>query len=134
MIELGIILSPLVPSPIHQNIKDKIVAASEYDTVHILRTLHNTSRVFKNKVSQEVVSIERRPSGAKFEDVRELVSGQRGRLVYDIGDPDYGIWTAGQVIGLIKDSPTCEVLVNRIEREAEESIARMSRLVTSAKL
>ena len=90
--------------------------------------------MFKNKVSQEVVSIERRPSGAKFEDVRELVSGQRGRLVYDIGDPDYGIWTAGQVIGLIKDSPTCEVLVNRIEREAEESIARMSRLVTSAKL
>ena len=52
-------------SPIHQKIKDKIIASSEKDTVHIFRTLHNSARVFKNKVSQEVVAIERKPGGAK---------------------------------------------------------------------
>ncbi len=57
--------------------------ATELDTVHIFRTLHNTARVYKNKVAQEVVAIERRPGGAKFEDVRELVAGARGRLVYE---------------------------------------------------
>lgn len=118
-----------VESPIHQNIKEKIVASTEYDTTHIFRTLNNTSRVFKNVVSQQVVAIERRPGGAKFEDVRDLVSGARGRVVFEKGDPDYGIWTAGLVLGLIKDIPTCEELLSRIEREAEEIIGGMAKLV-----
>ena len=120
------------PSPIHENIKQKIVESTERDTVHIFRTMHNTARVFKNAVSQQVVAIERRPGGAKFEDVRELVSGQRGRLVYDKGDADIGIWTAGIVMGLIKDVPTCEELLRRIEAEAEEVIAGMAALRTPA--
>jgi hypothetical protein len=62
----------------------------------------NTARVFKNKVSAEVVARERRPGGAKFEDLRDLVSGARGRQVYENGDPDYGVWSAGVAIGLIK--------------------------------
>ena len=118
-------------SPIHQNIKDKIVASNEQDTVHIFRTLHNTARVFKNGVAQQVVALERRPGGAKFEDVRDLVSGQRGRLVYELGDPEHGIWSAGIVIGLIKDIPTCEELVRRIEVEAEEAIEGLVRLRVS---
>lgn len=116
-----------VESPIHQNIKDKIVASSEQDTVHIFRTLHNTARVFKNKVSTEVVSIEKRPEGAKFSDVQHLVSGARGRIVYENGDPDYGIWSAGISMGLIKDVPTCEVLLKRIEKEAEDVIEGMTK-------
>jgi NAD(P)H-dependent flavin oxidoreductase YrpB (nitropropane dioxygenase family) len=119
----------MVSSPIHQNIKDKIVASTEQDTVHIFRTLQNTARVFKNKVSMEVVALERRPGGAKFEDLRELVSGARGRLVYENGDPDYGIWSAGIVIGLIKDIPTCDILLKRIEKEAEEIISGMGTMV-----
>ncbi|KAG8840404.1 hypothetical protein FRB91_006129 [Serendipita sp. 411] len=118
-----------VESPIHDNIKQTIVEASETDTVHIFRTLHNTARVFKNKVSQEVVRLERRPGGAKFEDVRELVSGQRGRLVYENGDKDYGVWSAGICIGLIKDIPTCQDLLDSIEREAEDVIGGMAKLV-----
>ena len=116
-------------SPIHQNIKDKIVASTERDTVHIFRTLHNTARVFKNKVAMEVVEIERRPGGAKFEDVRELVSGARGRKVYELGDSDYGIWSAGIAVGLIDDVPTCEELVGRMEREVEEILGELRGLV-----
>ncbi|KAE9404060.1 inosine monophosphate dehydrogenase [Gymnopus androsaceus JB14] len=120
-----------VESTIHENIKQKIVQSTERDTVHIFRTLRNTARVFKNKVSMEVVAIENRPGGAKFEDIRELVSGQRGRLVYDNGDPDYGIWSAGITLGLINDIPTCKELLNRMEQEAEEIIGRLGTLVTA---
>ncbi|KAG7088465.1 hypothetical protein E1B28_012454 [Marasmius oreades] len=119
-----------VESPIHENIKKKIVSSTERDTVHIFRTLHNTARVFKNKVSVEVVKIENRPGGAKFEDVRDLVSGQRGKLVYENGDPDYGIWSAGICIGLIDDIPTCKELLERMEREAEEIIGKTASLIT----
>jgi NAD(P)H-dependent flavin oxidoreductase YrpB (nitropropane dioxygenase family) len=81
-------------STIHPNIKQKIVESTENDTIHIFRTLRNTARVYKNAVSTEVVRLERRPGGAKFEDLRELVSGQRGRKVYEDGDPDAGIWSS----------------------------------------
>ncbi|KAJ2919191.1 hypothetical protein MD484_g1238, partial [Candolleomyces efflorescens] len=110
-----------VESPIHQNIKDKIVASTERDTVHIFRTLHNTARVFKNKVSMEVVEIEKR-GNAKFEELKDLVAGARGRLVYSNGDPDYGIWSAGIAMGLINDIPTCKDLLERYEREVQEII------------
>lgn len=130
-------LHHLIPrrSPIHQNIKDKIIASSETDTVHIFRTLNNTARVYRNKVSTEVVALERRPGGAKFEELRDLVAGARGKMVYETGDPDYGIWSAGVSVGLIKDCPTCKELVDRIEREAEGVIDSLGRLkVVKAKL
>jgi len=120
-----------VESPIHERIKAKIVKSTEQDTVHIFRSMKNTARVFKNKVSEEVVSIEQR-SGSKFEDVRELVSGARGRKVYETGDPEYGIWSLGLSVGLIRDIPTCEELLRRMEREAEEMMS--SRLNVRAKL
>jgi len=100
-----------VESPIHQNIKQKIVESTEQDTVHMFRyvhsslylnlsnrtligrTLKNTARVYKNAVSSEVVRLERRPGGAKFEELRELVSGARGRKVYEDGDPEAGVWS-----------------------------------------
>ncbi|KAK0244308.1 hypothetical protein EDD85DRAFT_193510 [Armillaria nabsnona] len=121
-------------SPIHPSIKDKIVASRETDTVHIFRTLRNTARVFKNKISMEVVALERRPGGAKFEDIRDLVSGQRGKMVYENGDPDYGIWSAGVTVGLIDDIPTCKTLLDRMATEAEGIIGGLNAAVTRAKL
>jgi len=111
-----------VESTIHENIKKKIVESTERDTIHIFRTLHNTARVYKNKVAMEVVKIERRPGGAQFSDVRHLVSGAQGRVVYEKGDSDYGIWSAGVCVGLIRDIPTCKELIETIEREVEDII------------
>jgi NADH:quinone reductase (non-electrogenic) len=112
-----------VESPIHQKVKEQIVANDERATDLIFRTLHNTARVARNAVSQEVVAIEKK-GGAKIEDVAHLVSGQRGKVVYEQGDPEYGIWSAGQVQGLIHDIPTCKELVERIVREAEDIIRK----------
>lgn len=108
-------------SPIHRNIKEAIVAASEVDTELIFRSLRNTARVARNSISHEVVEI--LSSGGKFEDIRHLVAGARGRAVFDSGDQEAGIWTAGTVQGLIHDIPTVGELVERIVTETEALIA-----------
>ena len=118
-------------APIHVNVKQKIVEAGERDTALIFRTLRNTSRVFKNKVAEEVVRIEREKGPAmKIDDVAHLVAGARGRTVYEEGDTDLGIWSAGMVVGLINDVPSCQELVTRIVREAEQIIrGRLAKMV-----
>jgi nitronate monooxygenase len=119
-----------VESPIHQNIKQAIVDGNELGTELIFRSLHNTARVASNAVSREVVEILK--NGGQFGDVMELVAGSRGRRVFDEGDPDAGIWTAGTVMGLIHDIPTCGELVGRIAGEAEEIITgRLAGMVGS---
>ena len=114
-------------SEIHQRIKDAMVAHSHKDTTHILRSLRNTARVFKNSVSEQVRALEK--EGVEFSKLQPLVSGARGRKVYEEGDKEAGIWTAGQVLSLINDIPSCRELVQRTEREAEERIAALGALV-----
>ncbi len=126
-INMGTRFMATVESPIHENIKQQIVANDERATELIFRTMHNTSRVAKNVISTQVVAMEK--EGAKFEDVRDLVAGTRGRSVYEVGDNDAGIWSAGQIQGLIHDIPSCAELIHRIVREAEEIIhSRLDRM------
>ncbi|MBQ1561588.1 nitronate monooxygenase family protein [Caulobacter sp.] len=108
-------------APIHENFKQAMVANDERATDLIFRTLHNTARVARNAISQQVVAIER-AGGAKFEDVADLVKGARGREGLESGDVDHGVWTAGMVQGLIHDVPSVQELVDRIVAEAETLI------------
>jgi len=108
-------------APIHDNFKQQMVANDERGTDLIFRTLHNTARVAKNAISQQVVEIER-AGGAKFEDVKDLVAGVRGREALQTGDTDAGIWSAGMIQGLIHDVPTVHDLIDRIVSEAEDII------------
>ncbi len=118
-------------SPVHGNVKRRIVENDERATNLILRSLRNTSRVVKNAISDEVVAIERR-GGATIEDLAPLVAGRRGKVVFEEGDVDHGIWTAGLVQGLIDDVPSCAELVSRIVAEAEQIIrGRLSALVVA---
>jgi nitronate monooxygenase len=111
-----------VESPIHQKVKEAIVAGTELDTELIFRTLRNTGRVASNTVSREVVEILNR--GGQFEDIAHLVSGKRGVKVYETGDLDAGIWWVGTAMGLIDDIPTAGELVSRIVTEAELIIGK----------
>jgi len=106
---------------IHDNVKQALVDADERQTALILRTFNNTARIYKNKVADEVMALERR-GDVTIDELAPLVSGKRGACVYETGDLDAGIWTAGMVVGLIHDIPTVEVLVRRIVAEAEALI------------
>lgn len=120
-ISMGTRFMCTVESPIHEKVKEQIVANDERSTDLIFRTLRNTSRVAKNAVSREVITIESR-GNAKIDDVAHLVSGKRGKVVFDTGDTEYGVWSAGMSQGLIHDIPTCKELVSRIVSEAEAII------------
>jgi nitronate monooxygenase len=109
-------------SPIHERIKQAIVAGSELDTELIFRPLRNTSRVASNSVSRKTVDI--LAAGGTFADVQYLVNGERGRTVYETGDPEAGVWSVGLVQGLIEDAPSATELVQRIVAEAESVITR----------
>ncbi|RMY03491.1 hypothetical protein D0867_10672 [Hortaea werneckii] len=128
-INMGTRFMCTVEAPIHDNIKQAIVNAQETDTELVLRRWKNTSRLFKNSVTAEATKIERESTTGKFEEVAPFVSGKRGRQVFLNGDKDYGVWTAGQVIGLIHDVPTCQDLVSRIEKEAIETLSSASSLI-----
>jgi nitronate monooxygenase len=119
-----------VEAPIHENVKRALVEGDERATALLFRTLRNTARVFKNSIADEVVAVEARPGPTDFADIAPLVAGERGRRVFTDGDMQAGIWSAGQVMGLIRDIPTCEELVTRIVTEAEAIIQdRLQRTV-----
>ena len=109
-------------APIHQRVKDAIVAASELDTRLIMRPLRNTERVLNNKAVERVLAVEKeRGSEIKFEDILEDVAGVYPKVMLE-GEMDIGAWSCGMVAGLVHDIPTCKELIDRIMFEAEEII------------
>lgn len=131
-INMGTRFMCTVEAPIHQKIKETIVNAQETDTALVLRRWRNTSRLFRNTVAEEAVKAEKESTSGEFSDVAPFVSGKRGREVFLNGDVNFGVWTAGQVIGLIHDIPTCGQLLPRIEKEAVEATKRAASLYSEA--
>jgi NADH:quinone reductase (non-electrogenic) len=128
-INMGTRFCATVEAPIHDRVKHLLLDNDERCTNLIFRQFHNTGRVAKNSVSDEVVAISARP-GAVFEDVRPLVSGAKGRAALETGDIDAGLVWAGQVQGLIHDIPTCQALIDRIIGEADAIVRdRLSALM-----
>lgn len=111
-------------APVDDRLKRALVRATELDTNLIFRTLRNTARVFKNNTSDEVIALERQPGGCSFEDIRHLVIGARGRDAWANGNVDGGVLTAGMVMGLIDDIPSCAELIERIARECTAHLRR----------
>ncbi len=109
-------------APVHPNVKNAIVAASELDTRLIMRSLRNTERVLRN-AAVDRVALKERELGTKltFEDIASDVGGVYPRIMQQ-GEMDAGAWSCGMVAGLIHDIPTCQELIDRIMREADELI------------
>src|SRR5215831_564186 len=109
-------------APVHDNVKQAIVAASELDTRLIMRPLRNTERVLKNAAVDRVLQIERdKGAGLQIADIKEQVGGLYPRIMIE-GDMDAGAWSCGMVAGLINDIPTVAELINRIMADAERLI------------
>lgn len=111
-------------APIHQHIKEALVNAGERDTNLIFRTLHNSGRVLKNAISDEVLALEQRLGGCEFKDVHHLVAGARGKAALESGDVDGGLVWASQVVGLIHDIPSCQELIDRMVADCRTALAR----------
>lgn len=111
-------------APVHQHVKDAIVAASELDTRLVMRPLRNTERVLKNAAVDRLLEKEKLlGTGLKFEDIIDEVAGVYPKIMLK-GDMDAGAWSCGMVAGLIHDIPTVKALIDRIMAEAEAIIAQ----------
>ncbi|MDA3896486.1 MAG: nitronate monooxygenase family protein [Desulfobacteraceae bacterium] len=106
-------------APVHENVKQAIVAATELDTRLIMRPLRNTERVLRNIAVDRLLEKESSlGQDLKFDDIIEEVAGVYPKIMMN-GDMDAGAWSCGMVAGLIHDIPTCEELINRIMSDAE---------------
>jgi len=112
-------------SAIHDDVKQALLRATERDTTLIKRSLRHTGRFFTNAVSREIVALERRPQGATYDDLKELLSGPRGRDAMISGRVDDGLICASQVIGLIDDIPNCGELVRRMTQDCRASLSEL---------
>ena len=120
-------------APVHPNVKQAIIAASELDTALVMRPLRNTERVLKNAAVTRLLEKEKL-LGDKlaFEDVIDEVAGIYPKIMAE-GDMDAGAWSCGMVAGLIDDSPSVEALIKRIMAEAEKIISiRLSKFAAPA--
>jgi NADH:quinone reductase (non-electrogenic) len=109
-------------APVHQNVKDAIVAASELDTRLVMRSLRNTERVLNNAATQSLLAKEKAlGADLKFEDIMTEVAGVYPKIM-KTGDMNAGVWSCGMVAGLIHDIPSVQELIDRIMSEAESII------------
>ena len=117
-------------APVHQNVKDALVAASELDTELIMRPLRNTERVLANGPVNKILEKEKALGDEiQITDIIEEVAGVYPKIMQE-GTMDAGAWSCGMVAGLIHDVPTCKDLVERIVSDAEEIIkSRLSKFV-----
>ena len=109
-------------APIHDNVKQAIVAASELDTRLVMRPLRNTERVLRNAAVDRLLEKERELGASiKFEDIIEQVAGVYPKIMKE-GAMDAGAWSCGMVAGLIHDIPSVQELIERIMAEAHRLI------------
>ena len=110
-------------APVHQNVKEAIVNASELDTRLIMRSLTNTERVLNNPAVESLMAKEKAlGDDLKFEYIIDEVAGVYPKVMMD-GEPEAGAWSCGMVAGLVSDIPTVQELIDRIMSEAEDIIA-----------
>jgi nitronate monooxygenase len=109
-------------APVHQNVKDALVTASELDTRLVMRPLRNTERVLTNAAVERMIAVEKEKGDATtIEDVAEFVGGVYPQIMQE-GTMEAGAWSCGMVAGLIHDIPSCDELVGGMVRDAEEII------------
>ncbi|MDG1399161.1 MAG: nitronate monooxygenase family protein [Candidatus Binatia bacterium] len=109
-------------APVHPNVKQALVEASELDTRLIMRGLRNTERVLTNAGVERLIAKEKElGADLKFEDILPEVAGIYPKVMQE-GDVDSGAWSCGMVAGLIHDVPTVAELVDRIMSEADDLI------------
>ncbi len=119
-------------APVHDNVKQAIVNASELDTRLIMRPLRNTERVLANDAVERLIQKEKALGDAiTFEDIHDEVAGVYPKIMLE-GDMEIGAWSCGMVAGLIHDIPSCKELIDRIMSEAEGIIqTRLGRMLAS---
>jgi len=128
-INMGTRFIATVEAPVHPKVKQALLDADELQTRLIMRSLRNTERVLNNAAVEQILRIEKEKGDQiRIADIAPLLSDVYPRILQQ-GELDAGAWSTGMVAGLIHDIPTCEELITRIIRGAEEIINRRLRSI-----
>jgi len=111
--------------PIHDNLKQAFIDATETDTTLALRSIGNTHRIWNNKAAQNVLKLE--AEGAPLFTLVQAAAGEKAEKMYREGDIDLGVVACGQGVGLVRDIPTVKELLDRTMAEAENVISHLVR-------
>jgi nitronate monooxygenase len=112
---------------VHDNVKQELIRRQEYETALICKSIGLQGRAIRNKVVDEVLSLEEK--GCGLEELIPLISGERVREAWATGDVDRAPMMMGQSVGLVKDIPTCKELIERMAAEAQADIERLAHIV-----
>jgi nitronate monooxygenase len=112
---------------VHDNIKQELIGRHEYETALICKSIGLQGRAIKNKVVEEVLSLEAK--GCGLEELIPLISGERVREAWESGNVDRAPMMMGQSVGLVKDIPTCKELIERMAADAKADIERLTKIV-----
>jgi nitronate monooxygenase len=120
-------------APVHENVKQALIAATELDTRLVMRPLRNTERVLVNSAAERLLEKEKQLGDKiQFEDILDEVAGGVYAKVMQDGDMEAGVWSCGMVAGLIHDIPTCKELIDRTMAEADTIISERLRGMAGA--
>ncbi len=104
-------------APLHLKVKERLIQASERETMLVMRSLRNTERVLRNPLAEKVVEMEK--GGATLEELAPILTGTRGKALLETGELDEGLLACGQAVGLIQDVPTVKEVIDSIITEAK---------------
>jgi NAD(P)H-dependent flavin oxidoreductase YrpB (nitropropane dioxygenase family) len=110
--------------PVHDNLKQALLNATELNTKLVLRSIGGTHRVWDNEAANKCAEIEE--AGGSFEEILSIVAGVNAKKMYDEGDTTCGIVSCGQCVGLAKDMPTVKELFDRIYAQASGIIGGLA--------
>jgi NAD(P)H-dependent flavin oxidoreductase YrpB (nitropropane dioxygenase family) len=102
--------------PIHDNVKQSLIAATELDTLPILGSLHNTLRAWKNAAALRVAELEAE-QGDMWE-ILPLVAGTETKRMIEDGDVDAGVLACSQSIGSVAQIKPVFDVINGMVQEA----------------
>ena len=103
--------------PIHDNLKQALMASTELDTLPILGSLHNSVRAWKNAAALKVAELE--AIGGELGEILALVAGTETKRMFEEGNVDAGVISCSQGIGLVREvKPVAEVISGMVREAA----------------
>ncbi|MBT4262787.1 MAG: nitronate monooxygenase [Deltaproteobacteria bacterium] len=115
-------------TPIHADIKQKLVDTRVHETMLLLKSIGNPIRVARNRLAEETLALE--SSGASLEEVITKVAGGKGKQAYMSGDAESSPLACGQTVGLIDEVKPVKQIIDDIIAEADALLDRLNSAIS----
>ena len=116
-VQLGTRFVASTEANVHQNYKDRVVAAKDIDSTVTGMSHGHPVRCIRNQMTREYIKLE--AEGKTFEELEYLTLGSLRKAVQE-GDVKMGTVMAGQSAGLIHDIKPCAEIIEEMNAQCEK--------------